>query len=281
MSKTAHGRIIADSSWRPYCRKSKQFSTALQFGSQIFSNASNCENSRSRSSRWTRDGKNRRFFRRGAWRKSETNQRWSMSKDERPKSSVRLSDVHMPFEECWNGDTAPKMQRWSCTPRCCCKRRFRILCSIYWTRFISISNDGSKRHGYHVQTAGMLRTSSGRSICLYPGKNEICSKITENSQIERARHLDSSITTQMAQIMVQYGRPSRSSWAKSVRSSFGTTVLGKAICENPVAARFGRRFPIGNACSYTAKRDCSDLMCVWHQTSWNESKHWCDVESTQ
>ena len=33
----------------------------------------------------------------------------------------------------------------------------------------------------------------------------------ENSKIGVSRHLDSSTTTQMAQIMVQYGRPSRSS----------------------------------------------------------------------
>ena len=42
-------------------------------------------------------------------------------------------------------------------------------------------------------------------------KNGRCSKIIENSQIGMSRHLDSSTTTQMAKIMVQYGRPSRSS----------------------------------------------------------------------
>ena len=41
--------------------------------------------------------------------------------------------------------------------------------------------------------------------------------------------LDSSTTTQMAKIMVQYGRPSCSSRAESVRSSFGRTIMGKAI----------------------------------------------------
>ena len=38
-----------------------------------------------------------------------------------------------------------------------------------------------------------------------------CSQIIENSKIGVSRHLDSSTTTQMAYIMVQYGRPSRSS----------------------------------------------------------------------
>ena len=42
-------------------------------------------------------------------------------------------------------------------------------------------------------------------------KNGRCSQIIENSQIGVSRHLDSSTTTQMAKIMVQYGRPSCSS----------------------------------------------------------------------
>ena len=43
------------------------------------------------------------------------------------------------------------------------------------------------------------------------GQNGRCSRIIENSKIGMSRHLNSSSTTQMAQIMVQYGRASRSS----------------------------------------------------------------------
>ena len=42
-------------------------------------------------------------------------------------------------------------------------------------------------------------------------KMEDAPKFIENSQIGMSRHLDSSTTTQMAKIMVQYGRPSCSS----------------------------------------------------------------------
>ena len=42
-------------------------------------------------------------------------------------------------------------------------------------------------------------------------KKEVAHKIIENSQIGVSRHLDSSTTTQVAKIMVQYGRPSCSS----------------------------------------------------------------------
>ena len=49
------------------------------------------------------------------------------------------------------------------------------------------------------------------AVSAYTQGNGRCSQIIENSQIGVSRHLDSSTTTQMAQIMVQYGRPSCSS----------------------------------------------------------------------
>ena len=53
----------------------------------------------------------------------------------------------------------------------------------------------------HLQIAWLRWTS----------KNGRCSQIIKNSKIGMSRHLDSSTTTQMAKIMVQYGRPSCSS----------------------------------------------------------------------
>ena len=40
-----------------------------------------------------------------------------------------------------------------------------------------------------------------------PVKKRKCSQIIENSKIGVSRHLDSSTATQMAKILVQYGRP--------------------------------------------------------------------------
>ena len=76
-------------------------------------------------------------------------------------------------------------------------------------------------------------------------KNGGCTQIIGNSQIGMSRHLDSSTTTQMAKIMVQYGRPSRSSGAKSVRSSFSRTIMGKAIRENPFETWLGKSSELG------------------------------------
>ena len=98
--------------------------------------------------------------------KQKRGDRWS--KDEGRKSSFCLIGGHKSFEECRIGGKAPKIQRSSCIPRRHCERWFWILCSFCSTMIISISNDGSKSHGYHLQIARMLTTSSGRSICVHP-----------------------------------------------------------------------------------------------------------------
>ena len=53
------------------------------------------------------------------------------------------------------------------------------------------------------------------------------------------RYLDSSFKTQMANIMVHYGRPS-CSWTEFVRSSFGRTMMGTAIRGSSTEIRLGK-----------------------------------------
>ena len=137
--------------------------------------------------------------------------------------------------------------------------------SIYWTRIISITNDCGKGHGYRIQTTRMRRTSSWRSIHLHPGQNGRCTDVIENSKVRTSRSLDTSTRAQMAKIMVQYGRPSCcSSWMKSLRPSFGRSLVGKAIRENLIKNMVGKRFRIGNACLLTEKKDYSHL-CMWDE----------------
>ena len=151
---------------------------------------------------WIKNERNLKRFGRGTWQKVRSK---SEVIDE---ATTKGSKVHvaalMSFEECRIGDKTPKIQWSSCTSKRHCERWFRVLCSIHWTRIFSISNDGSKSHGYHLQTAGLRRTSSGRSICWNPGPNGRCSQFNEKSRTTMSRHLDSSTTTQMA-----YGRVSR------------------------------------------------------------------------
>ena len=106
-------------------------------------------------------------------------------------------------------------------------------------------------------------------------------KILEKSQIGKSRHLDPPTTTQKAKIIIQYGRPSRSSWAKSVRSSFARIVVGKDIWENPFEVRLGEGFQLGMSLCTLWKRIILICVCGWHKIGWKETKHWSDVESTQ
>ena len=147
----------------------------------------------------------------------------------------------------------------------------RISCNIYRTRIISITSDGSKGHGYHVQTARVRRTSSGRCICSNPGQNGRCFKIIEHSRIGMSRHLDST-TTQMVTIMVQFGRLTRSSWMKSVWSSLSMTDMGKAIWENPIETWMGENFQLGRLVRTPQKRMILISVCGWHQIGWKETK---------
>ena len=61
-----------------------------------------------------------------------------------------------------------------------------------------------------------LSGCAGQAADAVSGKTRVkmehaCTNIVENCKVRMSRHLDSFTTTQMAQIMVQYGRPSRSS----------------------------------------------------------------------
>ena len=184
------------------------------------------------------------------------------SKDEGHKSSFRLINRHMSFEECRIVDKAPKIQRSSCAPRRHCKRWFWILCSIYRTRIISITNDCRKSHGYHLQIARMLRTSSGRSICLYPGENGRCSQIVKKFQNWNAQtfgfvHHDTN------------GLNHGPVWKTQsfLLNEFCMVILwqdcnGKGNLRKSYWNTVGRRFPIGNTYSYTVKKSYSYL-CMW------------------
>ena len=57
----------------------------------------------------------------------------------------------------------------------------------------------------------------------------------------------------MVRIMVEHDWPGRSSWAKSVRSSFSRTVMGLTIWENPIAVRLGEGFQLGCLFVYREK----------------------------
>ena len=162
------------------------------------------------------------------------------SKEWGQKSSFCVIDGSLSSQEFGVRTSISKVQRQSRTPRWHCKRWFWCVRSIHWTRIVSVPNDSRKSHGHYFKTTRMRRTSSRCSIRLHPGQNGSCTDVIEHSQIGMSRHLDTSIEREMAKIMVQYGWPSRSSWAKSVRSSFDRTIMGTPIWESSIRTRLGK-----------------------------------------
>ena len=72
-----------------------------------------------------------------------------------------------------------------------------------------------------------------------------------------------------SKIMIQYGRPSRQSWAKSVWSSFGKTVMGNSIWEDPIATRWRGGFQLAMLIRTPWKRIILICVCGWHK-NWLE-----------
>ena len=94
---------------------------------------------------WIKNGRHLKRFQRGTWLKSEVKKRWSMKPGRRAQKFIlHHFNGHMSFEDCRIGDKAPKIQRSSCTRRRHCEGWFWILCCVYRTRIISITNDSSK-----------------------------------------------------------------------------------------------------------------------------------------
>ena len=111
-------------------------------------------------------------------------------------------------------------------------------------------------------------------------KMEDAHKLFKKSKIGMSRHVDSSTTTQMAQIMVQYGRPSCSSRKESVRSSAGRTTLGEAVRESSSWKRMGKKFQIGNGFSLTEKKGLFFIcVCGRDKTGSKDRKGQSDVEN--
>ena len=114
---------------------------------------------------WNKDGRKLKRFRHGTKHKSETNLKWLVKQE---KKVEKYTSHHWWTSVIWRmpnwRQSTPKKTS-SCIPRRHCERWFWILCSIHRTSIISITNDGRKGHGYHIQTARLRRTSSWRSIC--------------------------------------------------------------------------------------------------------------------
>ena len=80
-------------------------------------------------------------------------------------------------------------------------------------------------------------------------------------------------------IMVQYGRSGCSFRARSAWSSFGRTIMGKAIWENPFKVRLGEGFKLGMLFWKPRRRTILVCECGRLKKGWEETEHRPIVES--
>ena len=257
IQQNAYGGNCTKKSWRPYCMEKEWFATSLQFGAHIYSYASNQKIPAAKAAVENRKNWENSSVESDKGQKQIWGDRWS--KERVKNGAFCLTIGHLSFDECRIGDEKPEVQGSSCAPRRHCERRFGLLCSIHRARIVCVTNDCRKSSRYHFKITWMRRTSSWCSICLHP-------------QIVVPGHLDSSTTTQVAEILVQYGRPSRSSWAKSVWSSFSRTVVGTAMRENSIGARLGESSKLRMLICASWKRIILVCKCGWHKIGWKETK---------
>ena len=138
--RNAYGKFDTASSWRPYCRK-----RWLQHYNVVHKFIPMPQAVKFHAAKAAVDKE---------WEKLEKVSAWNLTKVESKKQVIdeaRTSGATVHFASLWtyviwkmlNWRQSTKIQRSSCTPWWYWKRRFRVLCSIHWTRIFSISNDSS------------------------------------------------------------------------------------------------------------------------------------------
>ena len=218
---------------------------------------------------WTRNGKNWRKFRRGTWRKSEVRKKWSMKQGRRALQFILHHQWTYVIWKCWIGGKAAKRQRSRCTPRWYCKRRFWFLCSIHWTRIISISNDSSKSHGIISRLPGC----DGQAADAVSAYNQV--------KMEDAHKLLKIPKSECPDIWI---RPPRHKWPKLWSSMEDPVVpLERNLYGHPLAGllwerqiekilleRGWEKIPnLGMSLCTSWKKDYSYL-CMWMTWNWLE-----------
>ena len=175
-----HGRISSQVSWRSCCRKRDELIESQQFGAAnlLFLVPRASEHTSCKGSSGEGMGKTPENSGMAADEKSAT-QNEVIAEARNKGKTVHFASL-MDLCHLKNSELEPQFQKYkpsSRTPRWHCERWFRIVCSIYWARIISITNDSRKSNGYKIKTTRMRRTSNRRSICLSPGKNGGLSKV--------------------------------------------------------------------------------------------------------
>ena len=234
--------------------------------------------------RWTRNGKNWRKFRRGTWQESEVKKRWSIDEARTTGAKVHFASL-MHICHLKNAELEAKHQKY--------KGRVVLRGDIVkdesgsYAVFTGQGSSASQMTAAKVmdiisRLPGCAGPSSWRSICFYPGKKW---KMLKSFWKFPNRSVQTFGFVYHDTNGLNHGPVWKtqvvSSWAKSVWSSFGRTVMGKAIWENPIRARLGKSSKLGMFLRTPPKRVILICVCWWNKIVRKETKRWSDVETTQ
>ena len=121
-----------------------------------------------------------------------------------------------------------------------CERRLWSLRSFYWTGLVCVPSDCRKSNGCYSKIARLWRTSRWCSICLHSSKVGGRSQIAQNAWVRMFRCLDTSSTTQMANIEGEHWRFCGTSRTKYFWTPIGRIVLGKTIRGSSIGIWMGK-----------------------------------------
>ena len=189
------------------------------------------------------------------------------AKDVGRKRSFCIINGHMSFEKRWIGGKTPKIQRSSCSPRWYCKRRFRVLCSIHWTRIINISNDSRQNHGYHLQIARLRRTRQYQLVPTWKWK------MLTNYWKFQNRNFHSCGFVYHDTIGLNHGPIWKTQ--SFLLNGICTVILwqdcyGTGNLRRSYWNMAGSNFQIGNVSLYMVKKNILICVCGWHKIGWQK-----------
>ena len=175
---------------------------------------------------WTRNGKSSRQLQHGNWEvKSKKD---FMLDAQRENKKVHFATV-MDICHFKNTELKPKLQKYNNRT----VLRGDIVTDDSWAYavFSEQGSSASKRQsqGCCCEITRLWRTSSGRSVSLHSTGIGGHSHIAQNSKVRMSRHMDTSSTTEMADILGKHRRPCGTSRTKSMRTSTCWSLVGKTV----------------------------------------------------
>ena len=254
------------------------FNDSLQFGAHIYSHAPSDENSRckSRSGQRMEDAREDASMATGQGKEQEKVYLDAQKRNNKVHIAT-LMDI-CPLKNVEVRIKAFKIQRASRAPRWHCQRRLRCMRSILRTRIVSFSNDSSIEWWTPLQGYLMVQGKTPTQYLLTPeSKWRTLQGCLKNSKVRMSRYMDTSSTTQVAQIMVKHRR---AQWFFSNEICTITRML--ASCGKDSSRKFcwwWKKVPNWE-CLFAHRKTRIILIwkCGWHQHGWKKTENGSHVE---